>query len=164
MATLVDLGYVVGPKGDTGATGPTGPAGPSGPTGATGPAPSLLGCYPIGSVYVSYTSTSPASLFGGSWYAIKGYFPYFNSSTGTGGSNSVTLTSSQMPSHYHDLGQNSDMDFGYQYSSSSGDRVVYGRYASGGRPAWRRTSTVGGGSSFNNMPQYQSLYAWRRTA
>ena len=34
--SLVDLGYVKGPKGDTGATGATGPQGPKGDTGATG--------------------------------------------------------------------------------------------------------------------------------
>lgn len=33
----VDLGSVIGPKGDTGATGATGPIGPKGETGATGP-------------------------------------------------------------------------------------------------------------------------------
>nr|DAR45217.1 MAG TPA: tail fiber protein [Caudoviricetes sp.] len=33
----VDLGSVIGPKGDTGAVGPAGPAGPKGATGATGP-------------------------------------------------------------------------------------------------------------------------------
>lgn len=39
MATrIVDLGSVVGPKGDTGAQGATGPQGPAGATGATGPA------------------------------------------------------------------------------------------------------------------------------
>ena len=32
----VDLGNVIGPKGDTGATGATGPQGPKGDTGATG--------------------------------------------------------------------------------------------------------------------------------
>ena len=36
MAT-VDLGQVVGPKGDTGATGPQGPKGDTGATGAQGP-------------------------------------------------------------------------------------------------------------------------------
>lgn len=33
----VDLGSVIGPKGDTGAVGPEGPTGPKGATGATGP-------------------------------------------------------------------------------------------------------------------------------
>lgn len=33
----VDLGSVIGPKGDTGETGSTGPIGPKGETGATGP-------------------------------------------------------------------------------------------------------------------------------
>ena len=57
--------------------------------------------YPVGSVYSSYTSTSPASRFGGSWTAITGAFPYYNAGTGTGGSNSHTLTIAEMPSHNH---------------------------------------------------------------
>lgn len=46
--------------------------------------------YPVGSVYISYTSKSPASLFGGNWTAITGHFPYFNAGNTTGGSNSVS--------------------------------------------------------------------------
>lgn len=45
--------------------------------------------YPVGSVYMSYTSTSPASLFGGNWTAITGHFPYFNNGIATGGTNST---------------------------------------------------------------------------
>lgn len=46
--------------------------------------------FPIGFVYSSMNSTSPASIFGGSWTEIKGRFPYFNAGTETGGSNTHT--------------------------------------------------------------------------
>lgn len=46
--------------------------------------------YPIGSIYMSYTSTSPASLFGGNWTVISGRFLYCNNGTSTGGANSRT--------------------------------------------------------------------------
>lgn len=36
--------------------------------------------YPVGSVYMSWNSTSPASLFGGTWVEITESFPYFKSS------------------------------------------------------------------------------------
>ena len=31
--------------------------------------------YPIGSVYISFSSTDPKALFGGTWERIKGYTP-----------------------------------------------------------------------------------------
>ena len=40
--SLVDLGYVKGPKGDTGATGATGPQGPKGDTGSWSGASTLI--------------------------------------------------------------------------------------------------------------------------
>lgn len=42
--------------------------------------------FPVGFVYSSMNSTSPASTFGGTWTAITGKFPYFNAGTSTGGS------------------------------------------------------------------------------
>ena len=46
--------------------------------------------YPVGAVYISYRSDNPVNLFGGSWTAITGRFPYFNAGTDTGGSNTHT--------------------------------------------------------------------------
>ena len=96
MPQIVDLGTVVGetgatgPQGPKGDTGPTGPTGPRGATGATGPT-NLLSMYPVGSVYIAYNSTSPASRFGGTWTPITGRFPYFNAGTSTGGASSQTI-------------------------------------------------------------------------
>ena len=119
-----------------------------------------LDSYPVGSVYVSYTSTSPASRFGGTWTELKGVFPYFNHGTAPGGSNTHTLTVAQMPSHSH----------GFQASvmiqRQNGD---YMNATTAVNPYWwldrqNSTNTTGGGSSHNNMPSYQTFYAWRRTA
>ena len=41
--------------------------------------------YKVGYVWISYTSTSPASIIGGTWVAITGRFPYFNAGTSVGG-------------------------------------------------------------------------------
>ena len=117
--------------------------------------------YPIGSVYISYNSTSPASRFGGSWTAITGRFPYFNAGTSTGGSNTHTLTIDELPKHTHDINE--------PYTTGSGN-TTYGsgipphnNTSSSGR--WIPTvQSVGGGKAFNIMPAYQTLYAWRRTA
>lgn len=113
--------------------------------------------YPVGSVYSSYTSTSPASRFGGSWTAITGAFPYYNAGTGTGGSNSHTLTIGEMPRHRHALTWKlSDYDSGNPEFHTS-DWNVPGSVL-------QYTEYEGGGAAHNNMPAYQTLYAWRRTA
>lgn len=129
----------------------------------------LLKAYPVGAVYISYSSTSPASLFGGTWTAITGKFPYFNAGTGTGGSNTHTLSVSEMPSHNHGLrlwcnsGTGGNAEYGITYADP------YDTYGGSAREwaasaSYNRTLYTGSGSSHNNMPAYQTLYAWRRTA
>lgn len=120
--------------------------------------------YPVGAVYISYRSTSPVSLFGGSWTAITGRFPYFNAGTGTGGSNTHTLTVAQMPSHGHYLDGHSFLQrtawggggwFSATFNKKSGNI---------GLDEALEAKLDGGGQAHNNMPAYQTLYAWRRTA
>lgn len=59
--------------------------------------------HPVGSYYWSNTnSKSPAKLFGGTWQPVTdGRFLYAYTSTTTGGSSSVSLTTSHMPKHNH---------------------------------------------------------------
>lgn len=121
-----------------------------------------LKAYPVGAVYISYVSTSPASLFGGSWTPITGRFPYFNAGTSTGGSNTHTLTVNEIPPHNHLV-----PDATMLYNSGNGGAI----YGGGNTSAVMKTSSgyaggynTGGGGAHNNMPAYQTLYAWRRTA
>ena len=74
--------------------------------------------YPVGSVYISVNSTSPATLFGGTWVQIQDKFLLCAGSTYTAGSTggnssatsggpsnntsgSTTLAVSQIPAHTH---------------------------------------------------------------
>ena len=61
--------------------------------------------YPVGSIYMSVNSTSPASLFGGTWEELKDKFLLgagdTYSSGATGGEASHTLTSNELPKHKH---------------------------------------------------------------
>ena len=61
--------------------------------------------YPVGSIYHSTSSTSPASSIGGTWSAISGRFLLGANSTYTAGSQdgaaSVTLSVNQIPAHSH---------------------------------------------------------------
>ena len=64
--------------------------------------------YPVGSIYMSVNSTSPATLFGGTWQRIQDRFLLSAGSTysagATGGEATHTLTSGEMPSHKHSVG------------------------------------------------------------
>ena len=68
--------------------------------------------YPVGSMYFSTNNTSPATLFGGTWDQITGYYLYAGVGNTISGNNtsgepsvnetgSTTLTVAQMPSHTH---------------------------------------------------------------
>lgn len=133
---------------------------------------SALIYYPVGCVYISYTNITPADLFGGTWSTITGYFPYFNAGTSTGGSNTHTLSSNEMPSHTHKLVNISN-------SSDQTDRFIALRSGSTSTSGLQTVNNgiyhgygfftgtledTGGGNAHNNMPSYQTLYAWRRTA
>lgn len=68
--------------------------------------------YPVGSIYISVVNTNPSSLFGGTWVAFANGRTLvgvdtsqsdFSTVQKTGGSSTVTLTSSQMPSHTHSI-------------------------------------------------------------
>lgn len=70
----------------------------------------ILACYPVGSIYMSTSSTNPGSLFGGTWVEWgSGRVPVgvntkdtnFNTVEKTGGASTVSLSISNMPSHYH---------------------------------------------------------------
>ena len=120
--------------------------------------------FPIGFVYSSMNSTSPASTFGGSWTEIKGRFPYFNAGTEKGGANSQTLTVEQIPKHNHSLtppGYDGFWNYGNDWNAG---RAWSAASSSAYNIVDRGTGYAGGGQAINNMPAYQTLYAWYRTA
>lgn len=123
----------------------------------------LSDVFKVGYVWTSYTNTSPASILGGTWTEMKGVFPYYNGGTATGGSNTHKLSASEMPTHKHDarihITGSEAKGYGLAQNAGFKDRVVvaYGGYG-------YYTGDTGGNGSHNNMPKYQSLYAWRRTA
>ena len=127
----------------------------------------LNNIYKVGYVWTSYVNESPSGIVGGTWTAITGRFPYFNAGTKTGGSNTLTLTVGQLPSHGHDIFTGSVLDDGTVDKYWGGN----GRAARSPSTTWNSISkfeedgickATGGGKSIDNMPSYQSLYAWRR--
>lgn len=57
--------------------------------------------YPVGSVYISFHSTSPASSIGGTWSQITDKVLRASINTNTGGEDQHTLSIDEMPAHRH---------------------------------------------------------------
>ena len=93
--------------------------------------------YPVGSVYISFDATNPSSLFGGTWTRLKDRMLMASgdvySPGSTGGSASVTLTTSQIPSHTHSISTNgSHTHTATNASAGSHSHTVTGSNASAG--------------------------------
>lgn len=112
--------------------------------------------YPIGSLYISFNNVSPAENIGGQWEPIIGRFPYFSDKIETGGENTHTLTINEMPSHSHQTLQNNNDGTTSGWALTSVNGIVKKEYGF--------TIGEGGSQPHNNMPAYQSMYAWRRVA
>lgn len=128
--------------------------------------------YPVGAVYQSWSSTSPATLFGGTWTKITSRFLYAANSAGTtNGSNTVTLTVAQMPEHKHRfrIGWGDSNSEWNTLNAATGAGSSWGSagdfyYDNGKCFAPSGSSPVTGGQAHQNMPAYITCYTWRRTA
>lgn len=142
-------------------------------TGSTGAAPTINAgtfggmtvaqfvnmIYPVGSIYMSASSTSPATLFGGTWKSIGGRFLLGADATyaagSTGGEATHTLTVSEMPSHNHSVyGGLEVTSINTNSLAMSGEKVT----------SYKLTGAEGGSEAHNNMPPYLAVYMWQRTA
>lgn len=115
--------------------------------------------YPVGSIYISVTSTDPKEIFGGEWDRIEDRFLLAAGeqfAPGThGGEAEHTLTVLEMPSHTHGNVRT--------YSRDGTGNISPGESA-GGDGSSEFTSATGGGEAHNNMPPYIAVYIWQRTA
>lgn len=125
--------------------------------------------YPVGSIYMSVNSTSPAKLFGGTWEQIKDTFLLGSGSTytagDTGGEAEHVLTYDELPKQgfriphvaYYD---DTTMNLGWTAS-----RTGMGREGAANtveNTGWHNMS-LGGSCPHNNMPPYLVVYMWKRT-
>ena len=153
----------------------------------------LKAVYPVGAIYASKSSTSPATLFGfGTWSKIEDRFLLGASSTytagSTGGEATHKLTVAELPAHNHSVNLT---------TNKTGDHC-HGTYGEAGTGPWGNyetgpfrgidggdndnnhyntstdgahshtvkgdTGNAGSGTAHNNMPPYFSVYMWQRTA
>ena len=127
----------------------------------------LNAVYPVGSIYISVSETSPNTLFGGTWERLKDRFllavgDSYAAGT-TGGEAAHTLTVEEMPKHHHNLYVR-----GFDNSSSK-EAIVNASYnytsdQSNAGQAELIISSTGGSAAHNNLPPYLAVYMWKRTA
>lgn len=132
--------------------------------------------YPVGSIYMSVNSTSPATLFGGGWERIQDRFLLAAGSTysagGTGGEATHTLTTAEMPSHAHPINDGKQYITMPATGASPTRKHVKGDSSSNifalcseNNPIYRKNApSAGKGGAHNNMPPYLTVYMWKRTA
>lgn len=121
--------------------------------------------WPVGSIYQSASSTSPASFLGGTWERIKDRFLLAAGDTyaagSTGGEAKHTLTISEMPNHAHRLwveGKTYEAKGRTLVTSISANEHT----VDVSQNMWMNSQ--GDSNSHNNMPPYLTAYIWRRIA
>ena len=146
--------------------------------------------YPVGAIYISTSSTSPATLFGGTWSELKGRFLLGRSTSytagSTGGEATHTLTLDEAPSHTHSVSVTSSgahnhtltavqntggtshsyglLESWLTWSSTRSVTVPQNSTTNGSHTHTINETSQGGGGAHNNMPPYLVVYMWKRTA
>jgi len=136
-------------------------------------APEIIDSHPVGSIYMSVADTNPSELFPGTeWTAWgEGRVPVgvaasgtFNTVEKTGGAETHTLTSAQMPKHLHrQRSQSNPPDNpataqAWNYSDPVRDSRQKGNVNS------VDSAETGGDGAHNNLQPYITCYMWKRTA
>lgn len=120
-----------------------------------------LAAHPIGSLYWSSQNTDPGTLFGGTWQRIKDTFIWAagdsDTINATGGAKTVTLQTSEIPSHTHTFtgsevtsGTNSR---GHTHSVTASGSISGGAYKFTGTAATLK-ATAGGTISVTTNPTF----------
>lgn len=138
--------------------------------------------HPVGEYYSSSNPTNPAELFGGTWEEVHGRFLFAEDDAhpagSTGGEATHTLTTSEIPYHNHNIGQegNTSKILPTQIAVSDSSQSEYVTTLQGGASGWYKSSvawdgristrnqTSPYGQAHNNIPPYLSVYIWHRIA
>lgn len=148
----------------------------------------LLLAYPVGSVYLSTNSTSPALLFGGNWEQLENGRVLVSAggnyqAGGIGGSETHTITPEEILDHKHNIGTygNTGMTYISQYMTNMGTDDTY-NYATLIEGVATRVGLTSGdqviingkgfplsalpssaqNASFSLMQPYLVVYMWQR--
>ena len=115
------------------------------------------------------TATKVQAIYGGTWVAWgAGRVPLGMGSNGTtnytsveatGGTESVTLTTNQIPSHSHSFQSGR-----WLWAERSGGGDIINSQSETSYTFSRTTGSTGGGGSHENRQPYITVYMWKRTA
>ena len=117
--------------------------------------------YPVHSMYITTSSTSPASSIVGTWTQITGGACIAAYSDTSGYTSSKKISISQMPRHNHPLVNN--LGCGWDGTNATTDKLNYGRFNSG--RVFREfgdSSLTGEGKDY--IPYSYACKVWVRTA
>ena len=132
--------------------------------------------YPVGSIYMSVNSTSPETLFGGTWSRISGRFLLGASNTYSAGSMdgeaTHKLVEKELPSitgsfdirHWGPGDLIGNCSGKFSSDSSAGTQMTGVPTNSETKAGQRITYSFGSSKEHNNMPPYLAVYIWKRTA
>lgn len=132
-----------------------------------------LSAYPVGAIYISTSSTSPASLFGGTWESIASERVLMGVSSSHGAGSTVSAGLPNIVGAFSDLAGGS-ISFGGAFSQGtpssvtmnyqqSRDSVWSWNYIRNGTFNASRSSSIYGNSG-TVQPAAYYVYMWRRTA
>ncbi len=115
--------------------------------------------YPVGSLYMTTSSVSPETLFGGKWTQITSdaYLKIVTTNAGSlgGTSSSHRIPISSMPSHTHNYTW-------FDGNITTTDQVAGGGIIYTSNPVIHITGSAGGNQPY--YPYYYGIYLWKRTA
>lgn len=114
--------------------------------------------YPVGSLYLTVSTTSPASIYGGTWEKLTqdAYLKIVTSEAGgTGGAVNHTLSNANLPKRGYEIAVNG-ANTGFVEKIAA--EVTYASN-------WRlSTSSIAvGGENYPYYPYYYGIYVWKRT-
>ena len=115
--------------------------------------------FPVGAIYQSTSSTSPASIYGGGWTPLTDgrFLRPQGSWNNLGGENEHKLTVAEMPSHSHTA--NIATDITYQPGGAG-----FAARHKNNDPNSSYINYTGGNAAHNNVPAYRTCYCWYRTS
>lgn len=129
---------------------------------------SLDAIYPVGAVYISVVSTSPATLFGGTWEAfgagrtlvgIDAGQTEFDTVEETGGEKTHALTVGELATHSHNVMS------GIRTATWAAPNLVNSyQYQAEAVVLTATTYSAGSNTPHNNLQPYIVTYMWKRTA
>lgn len=135
----------------------------------------LLMAHPVGSIYMTTSSTSPAQTFGGTWEQIQGKFIWGigddETAETTGGEKTHTLTEAELPAIDGKIAtavvsaHGTAGVTGHAYGTNFGEvsKVMKGTDGAAG-VQYGYGFSFGSGQAHNNMPPWYGAFIWRRIA